>query len=154
MSYPSPYQDSPSPYQSPSPYAVPPIKEDPTVTPVVWYFFVAYCCFNALLCLGLLAMGVFLLVMPRLDTSIRQDELIGISIAGGFYIFLGLGFGIAYGIAPFLRRGKGAWIYGIVLIAFGMTHPCYWLATIPLMIFWVQGKTLRHFEYRAQLARG
>lgn len=51
-----------------------------------------------------------------------------------------------YGVAPFLPRGKVAWIYGIVLLAMGLTSCCFIAFSIPLFIFWLKPETRAYFE--------
>jgi len=45
---------------------------------------------------------------------------------------------IAFGMAPFLPRRPGVWVYDVVLIALGLTSACLWPITIPLLIFWIK----------------
>ncbi len=42
-------------------------------------------------------------------------------------------------------RSKGKWVYGIVLIAIGMTSICTLPATIPLLIFWIKDDCRTYF---------
>jgi hypothetical protein len=47
--------------------------------------------------------------------------------------------------AIFLPRKPWVWVYDIVLIALGLSSPCLWPATIPLIIFWVKQDNRLYF---------
>ena len=40
----------------------------------------------------------------------------------------------------FWHRGKGGWIYNLILICLGLTSCCTWPMTIPLLLFWIKHK--------------
>ncbi|MFO0959890.1 MAG: hypothetical protein U0800_21055 [Isosphaeraceae bacterium] len=49
-------------------------------------------------------------------------------------------------LAPLaLPRKPWVWVYGIVLIAIGLSNCALWPATIPLIIFWIRPEVRRYY---------
>ena len=112
-------------------------------TPSVYKWFVAYCIFMALLYLVAAVMGmVFLVVEPDPEMSAAEA-----TIMGSLFLILGVVFFAAYAVAPFLPRKSWVWVYGLVLIAIGLTSLCCLPACIPMLIFWVKPE-MKHFYGR------
>jgi hypothetical protein len=141
MSYPPP------PYGYPPPpgygYAPPPAYVEQR--PGVWPWFVAYAILMGLLYLAFAGFGVTVFVVGSdrfADANTSADEW---NALGVIFIAVGVVLGLVFGIAPFLPRRPGVWIYDLVLIALGLTSACLWPMTIPLLIFWIKPETRRWF---------
>jgi hypothetical protein len=147
------YYSDPNPYQSPyqpAPSFPPPGPGFPPPTPGVWYGYIAYCLFMALLYLAVVALGVlFLVVGSSLPLNEPDDpsptEMI---IMGSVFCVMGGVLMLMYGIAPLLPKRKGAWIYGFVTIGIGMTSACTLPFCIPLLIFWLRPETKAFFHVK------
>ncbi|HEX8695646.1 MAG TPA: hypothetical protein VF746_24745 [Longimicrobium sp.] len=115
---------------------------DPTRRPAVWSWFVAYCAVMVLIYLLVAAAGVFFLVADpaMLDTEPAEAKAMGLIM-----IALGLVFAAPFAAAPFLPRRPWVWVYGIVLIALGMTSVCTLPAAIPLLVYWINAETKAWF---------
>jgi hypothetical protein len=92
----------------------------------------------------LLAMlgGAFFFVV---DLGGTPEEVTEQRLMGAIYAAFGLGLLVLYGIGLFMPKRPWAWIYGIVLIAIGMTSCCTLPATIPLLIFWLKPEMKARF---------
>ena len=93
----------------------------------------------------LIGLGLFLLLSPNalIDPdagmlSNRPADETEALILGAVYSGLGLVLAATYAVSFFLPRRRGSWIYGIVLIAIGMTSCLCLPATIPLLIHWLK----------------
>ena len=103
-------------------------------TPKAYKWFVAYCIAMALLYLTLALMGiVFGFIEPDREMSPEEAKLMGV-----VFIIMGLVFSVPYGLAPFLRRTSGVWVFGLVLICLGLTSACCLPVCIPLLIHWLK----------------
>ncbi|HEX8144020.1 MAG TPA: hypothetical protein VF553_15580 [Pyrinomonadaceae bacterium] len=103
----------------------------------VWKGFVAYCIFMALLYLFVAAIGGALLYLAQGSMAGGKD-VAELRIQGVIFLFVGIALVIPYAIGPFVKGKSWGWVYGIVLIAIGLTSCCLWPATIPLIIHWVK----------------
>ena len=65
-----------------------------------------------------------------------ENEAYGIGLLLIGVVFMG-----AFGFGLFVPARRWGWIYGIVLIAVGLTSCCLLPATIPLLIFWLKPET-------------
>lgn len=97
---------------------------------VTWYK--VYCGAMAAMYLVAGAAGAWMLTEGGLAT---EDYVTAVILA-----VVAFPLAIAYIVGIFLPRSKGTWIYGIVLIAIGLTG-CTLVAAIPLLIFWVNART-------------
>jgi hypothetical protein len=79
------------------------------------------------------------------DPTWLEEDAFLLQLEGCLFIGLGLPLMILFAAAPFLPKKPWVWIYGIVLIALGMTSPCCLPATIPLLIFWIRPETQQFF---------
>ncbi|MDH3492868.1 MAG: hypothetical protein OEM82_04915, partial [Acidobacteriota bacterium] len=77
--------------------------------------------------------------------SVTPEQQQEAFIVGIIYFVLGLAFAAVYGIALVLPRKPFNWIYGIVMIAIGLTSCCLLPATVPLFLFWLKPETKRFF---------
>ena len=68
-----------------------------------------------------------------------------VKLQGTMMLALGFIFLIPFAIAPFLPKVPWVWVYGIVMIAIGMTSLCCLPATIPLLIFWIKPEARQYF---------
>jgi hypothetical protein len=141
MSYPPPQP----PYGYPPPpgygYTPPAYIERPAVC--TW--FIVYAILMALLYLAVAGFGVTVFVVGPdqfADAKTSADEWV---VLGTIFLIIGVALGIAFGMAPFLPRRPGVWVYDVVLIALGLTSACLWPLTIPLLIFWIKPETKRWF---------
>ena len=93
--------------------------------------------------------GFFCLVAVALpfvgEGALTGEDMITFGIVGMFCFPLMLMFAYAF----FLPRAKWAWVFGICLIALGMTSCCFWPICIPLLIKWIDPATKAWFENSA-----
>lgn len=115
-----------------------PLNADNSTGRKTYFWFRVYCVFLALLYLLVATMGAFL-VIARPDT--REYNETEILIMGIVYLVLGIALFIPFAIAPLLPRRPWVWIYGMVLIAIGLTSCCFIPACIPLLIYWLKPET-------------
>lgn len=109
---------------------------------VTWYH--VYCGAMVLLYLLVAVMGaVFVFFADDMATGDEPPEqyvATGVMLGGMGVVLL-----VAFAIGLFLPRSPGAWTYGIVLIALGLTSVCCLPATLPLLIFWVKPQTQQYY---------
>jgi hypothetical protein len=110
--------------------------------PSVWTWYAVYCVLMALLYLFAAAAGLLLLFV---DPANFGEDAVVVRIQGIIFFVLGLVFMIPFAAAPFLPKKPWVWIYGLVMIAIGMTSLCCMPVTIPLLIFWIKPETRRFF---------
>lgn len=112
----------------------------------MWPWYVAYCVFMALLYVACTVGGVLLLVfadeIARADPTTESAEMQVIGVILGV---ISVPLMLLFGIAPFLPKTRVGWVLGIIAIAIGMTSPCCMMASIPLLIFWINDKTRKYF---------
>lgn len=113
--------------------------------PTVWTWYRVYCVLMALLYLACAVGGVFLLLYADSIAAAAEEDPMALKIQGGVFSIMGVPFFLLYAFAPFLSKGKFAWIYGFVTIGIGLTSVCCMPATIPLLIFWLKDDTKRFF---------
>jgi hypothetical protein len=113
------------------PYAT--VQQRPGV--VTWFYVYAIAMATMYLAVGVL--GVFLAA-----TQTGEDWVVGAILAGVCVPLM------AACAAPlFFPRRKWAWIYGLVLIAIGLSG-CTLVAAIPLLIFWIKEDCKDWFNVR------
>lgn len=115
-----------------------------TEKPPVYNWYVVYCIVMAVMYLLVAVVGVFFVINPELMAKTNEDVM-ALGITGVLYIVLGIILMIPYAIAPFLPPKSWVWIYGIVMIAIGMTSCCCLPVTIPLLIYWIKPDMKRYF---------
>ena len=131
--------DDRSPYAAPSrdvgkPFEVPATNDTARWT---WFWYVVYCVAMLLLSVLVAVIGVFLVAFAdKIGES--DEERLEMLITGAVYAVISVPFAIAFALAPFLKRGRLGWVYGIVMIALGMTSCCTVPICIPLLIFWLK----------------
>jgi hypothetical protein len=109
-----------------------------------WKWFAAYCVGMALLYLMMVLMGAALIFFGS-EYGNPGRGAGQVQAQGVITLLVGLVFTVPYAIGPFIKGKSWGWIYGIVLIALGMTSCCLWPITIPLIIQWVKPGMKRMF---------
>lgn len=115
-------------------------------TPGVVTWFKVYAALMALGNLLLMGFGIFMVVAGA--SMAGMEEFQGGAepvVVGVLYGIMGLVFALIYAFGLFLPRKPWGWIFGIVLIALGMTSLCCLPATIPLLIFWLKPEAKAYF---------
>ena len=128
-----------SPAQDPGALHGPPPSPHP---PGVWMWYCVYCAGMALMYLAVIGLGIMFLTVE--DFELEEFERL---LYGYMFIVMGVVLMGAYVIAPFLPKNRGAWVYGIILIAFGLTSCCTMPASIPLLIFWLKPEAKAFFGH-------
>lgn len=128
----------PLPPYGPTPYGSPP--RPPGGEPPVWKWFRVYVGLMSVLYLAFAGMGLFMIAFgPTIAESSRNpSDAFVMPFLGGVYAVLGFVFMGVFVYGLMIPRKPWAWIYGLVLICFGMTSPCCMPASIPLLIFWIK----------------
>lgn len=109
-----------------------------------WKWFVVYCVLMAVLYLISVATGAVLLAFSFSSLAEKPDISILRAQATAF-LLVGLILMIPYAMGPFVKGKSWGWVFGIVLIAIGMTSCCLWPITIPLLIQWIKPEMKRVF---------
>lgn len=105
----------------------------------VWFWYRLYAGLLVAIYLACVALGALLLLLPTvLDVSTSTEDALSAAISGVLCIVLGLAFGGASLVPLVAPRQPWGWVYGIVLIAIGMTSCCLWPLCIPLLIQWIR----------------
>ncbi len=120
----------------------PRFTEETEHTRKVWKWFVAYCVLMAVLYLFVAVMGAAMIVLSSASPGRDSSELLAQGIG---MLVVGAIFTVPYAVGPFAKGKSWGWVYGIVLIALGMTSCCLWPVTIPLIIRWVKPEMKRMF---------
>lgn len=109
--------------------------------PPVWKWYVVYCVFLAILYLLFAVAGfVIFFAVEATPSDVLVKNIVSIAWA-----VIGTALFIPFAMAPFLPPKPWVWIYGIVLIAVGMTSVCTLPASIALLIFWIKPETKKFF---------
>lgn len=115
-----------------------PLSADNSTGRKTHFWFRVYCISLAIVYLLVTILGVFLAVSQPQTREYNSNEIFFIGI---IYAVLGIVLFIPFAVAPLLPRRPWVWIYGIVLIAIGMTSGCCLPFCIPLLIFWIKPET-------------
>lgn len=124
--------------------------QEPVPQVVIWYK--VYCGALAFVYLLIFLLGLALLILPHMgfegfkEAFSKDGSDIVILIYGVLFIVLGLVFMAAFFLGIIFPYRFWSWIYGIVLISIGFTSLCCMLASIPLLIFWINDKTRNFFR--------
>ena len=111
-------------------------------SPPVWKWYIVYCILMAILYLITTLFGLgFLLLGPEAPDMTETEA----RVMGFIFLIFSLPLLVIFALAPFLPKKPWVWIYGLVLIALGMTSMCCLPATIPLLIFWIKPETRQFF---------
>ena len=104
-----------------------------------FFWYRIYCGFMSALYLLVSGLGAFLVIFALMNPeNVESTEQL---ITGAIYLAVGVVLLIVFALGLLLPRKPYHWIYGIVLIALGLTSCCLWPATIPLLIFWIKSET-------------
>lgn len=112
------------------------------VRPPVITWFRAYCW---VLCAMYLAVAALPLVFFLADPAELEMPPVAALIVGVGIFLMGLVLLVASLLPLILRPRPWLWTYDLVLIALGMTSPCFLPACIPLLIFWLKPETKSYF---------
>ena len=115
--------------------------------PSVVFWYRVYCGFMAALYALVMVGGVaFLLLSPEIAGSEKDELPQAVLLAyGAFLVVLGLFLTAAFAAPFFLAPRSWVWVYGIVLIAIGLTSCCLWPATIPMLVYWLKPEARAYF---------
>lgn len=118
----------------------------PSTPPPVVGWYKAYVAFMAVLAFLYILLGLVILrFAPNIVASSRDTTLVEVKMQALILMIVGIVFFIAYVVALILPKSSGAWVYHLIVIAFGLTNCCLWPATIPLMIAWLKPQTQQWF---------
>ena len=132
--------DVTNPYRPPS-STVSQHPPAPPRTPTVWYWYVVYCLFMAMLYGALVVGGVVVMVMaPSAEIGAGEAIIMAVLLGGVGLVFL-----VPYAAAPLLPKRPWTWILGIVLIGLGLTSCLTMPACIPLLLFWFKPENQAFF---------
>jgi len=115
--------------------------------PSVVFWYRVYCGFMAALYALVMLGGVAWVVFGAGIAGSEKDEMPQAVLLAyaAFLVVLGLSLTAAFGAPFFLAPRPWVWIYGIVLIAIGLTSCCLWPATIPMLVYWLKPETRAYF---------
>jgi hypothetical protein len=115
-------------------------------TPGVVTWFRVYCGALALVYLGCIVGGIFVLVTSG-DTRGTSDAVSrGVMLGyGAALIVLGLVLSAAFAAGVFLPPKPWVWVYGIVLISIGFMSACCLPFCVALLIFWLKPEARAYF---------
>lgn len=117
---------------------------DPSRKIRLW--FRVYCSFMAFLYLLCTLGGIGALVISMTGNIPKNDERIMLIVQGIIFMIVSLPLMAIFVFGLNLPRRKWGWIFGIVLIAIGLTSPCCMPASIPLLIFWMKPELRRFYN--------
>ncbi|HEV2912059.1 MAG TPA: hypothetical protein VGX92_01975 [Pyrinomonadaceae bacterium] len=119
-------------------------QEETERTRKVWKWFTVYCSLMALLYVAIaIGSGALLLFNPGSMSRTRDGG--ELQIQAIVFLLMSAIFAPVYATGLFLKGKSWGWIYGIILIAIGMTSCCLWPITIPLLIQWIKPEMKRMF---------
>lgn len=115
--------------------------------PKVIFWYNLYLWLLAILYVLVAGCGMVLLFLPATALEMKEPEKI---VSAVVCFAVGLPFAAA-SLLPFAFYPKPwLWVYGIVMIAIGLTSCCFWPICIPLLIYWIKPDVQRHFGRNAQ----
>jgi hypothetical protein len=107
-----------------------------------YFWYRMYCSALVVLYLAMAVVGAIAMVGSYgANVEKPQDAFNG----GVFLLVLGLVLAVIFIIGVILSPKPMSWIFGIVLIALGMTSVCFLPFTLPLLVFWIKPETQRYF---------
>jgi uncharacterized membrane protein len=118
-------------------------------TPGVITWFRVYAGFMVFLYVLVTVGGVALALFSETLASGEEPREVFL-IRGVVFAVIGLPLIVMYIVGLFMPAKSWAWIYGIVLIGFGMTSCCFIPACVPLLIFWIKPETQTYFGRTAK----
>jgi hypothetical protein len=115
---------------------------NPSQRPKVVFWYHVYCIGFAVFALLL---GIAGAALWAIDSQILGMDPRNAREEGAVCLAIGVVVFSLYAVVPFLPRSRGAWIYGIVLLAMGLTSICSIAFCIPLLIGWLKPETKAFF---------
>ena len=111
---------------------------------VGWYRL--YCGFMVFLYVLVAGAGATLIVLGTRGVPVKDQDSTETIVMGIIYLCVAAALIVPFTIALFLPFRYWTWVYGIVMIALGMTSCCCLPATVPLLIYWIQPRTKDYFR--------
>ncbi len=106
-----------------------------TNSPNVVFWYNVYLWILAIMYVVLACAGIALLLLPAEILDMEKSES---TLPAIICIAVAVPLAIA-SLLPFAFQPKPwLWIYGIVMIAIGLTSCCFWPICIPLLVFWIK----------------
>lgn len=102
------------------------------------FWFRMYCALMSLIYLLVFFIGAYLAIVQPVTRQYGKTEVFIVGVAYAIVDALLL---LLFGFGLTVPARRSTWIYGIVLIAIGMTSVCFLPITIPLLIFWIKPET-------------
>jgi hypothetical protein len=126
-------------------------SELPGQAPPVVFWYKLTMAATAVLYLVCAAGSVFALANPN---SLANEEMTATEwrTMGAILLAVCAPLGAVYTLPLFLPPSKGAWIFGIVLIAILLSSCCYWPFCIPILIYWLRDDNRAYFGYEVTAA--
>ncbi len=121
--------------------APPPVPPAPAVPRVVVWYRVYAGALTVLYAL-VVVMGAALMVWGD-DIDLRDGE--GLA-TGLICVCIGAPLAAAAVVGVLAPPRKWSWVYGLCLIALGLTSACCMPASVPLLIYWLKADTKAYFE--------
>jgi len=110
--------------------------------PKVLLWYTIYLWILAVMYIVVAGIGLLLFFLPAKELEMEElEKLIVAGVCVGMSVPLAAAslLPLAFHPRPWL------WIYGLVMIALGLTSCCFWPICIPLLIFWLKPEVQRHY---------
>ena len=120
----------------------------PGARPEIWTWYLVYAIGMAVMYGFVALLGVAYLAGAGFLPAVSPSDQLVFGIYGVLCLVMGIGFGVAFGVAPFLPKKPWAWVYHLVLICLGLTSCCCMPVCIPLLIQWLKPETKAMFAER------
>ena len=121
-------------------------RDDRAPDVLIWYR--VYCALKAFLYFAFIIGGLLIFVfraeLVGEDVFDTEEEAMVVAVVPAG---LGTLFTPVFLAALFFPARRWSWVYGVVIIAFGMTSVCCWPVCIPLLIFWCGLRTRDYFGW-------
>jgi hypothetical protein len=131
-----------------NPYVSPDVSmgmAQPKPTPGVVTWYRVYAAFMVFLYILVAFGGVAMVMFSEMLASGGEEPREMFLIQGIVFAVLGIPLAVMYIVGVFMPAKSWAWVYGIILIGFGMTSCCFIPACVPLLIFWIKPETQAYF---------
>lgn len=108
--------------------------------PGVIKWFKVYCGFSCFLNFGGVLVAWWFFLVPPEGMSAREADTTGVFILAASLFAMA-----AYALPFCVEWRRWVWVYGLVLICFGMSSACLLLVCVPLLISWIKPETKSYF---------